>query len=113
MIVGQEGRQDGRMSARRIGSDNGGQKVKARFIHKTRILCSKRAFSFISTQTSLRQRAMASSSRWVARSIGICGVHLKSFNKRATCDLLYDTPNSHSITLRIRRQVHTLPRNPY
>src|SRR5664279_2631844 len=36
MVVGLEDWQDGRFSTRSIGSDDGGQEIKARFVHKNK-----------------------------------------------------------------------------
>jgi hypothetical protein len=105
--------QDGRLTQRRIGSNAGGQQVEARFVHKNQCAAFQPGLFFNSAQTSDRHVAMAVSSRWLARSSGIWGVHFKSLSKRATCDLWYTTPHSHSITLPTRGHVHTSPRKPY
>ena len=113
MVAGLIDTQNRRTANRRIGSDRRGQQVETRFIHKSQGSVLKSRSFFISSHSSLRQRVIASSSRCVARSIGICGVHFNSFSKQATWDLQYVTPNSHSITLATRRHVQTPPRNPY
>src|SRR3972149_3411498 len=87
MITSLEHSQDRRLSARCIGFDSRWQEVKARFIHKNKDSMFQTRFFFISLQTCLRQSAMASSFRCVARSMGCCGVHFSSLSKRATCDL--------------------------
>jgi len=113
MVAGLEDLQDRRLSAWCIGSDSGGQEIKARFIHKNKDPVLQTCFFFVSNQISFRQRVISISSRWMARSIGCCGVHFNSLSNRATCDRWYVTPNSNSITLRTRGQVQTAPRNPY
>lgn len=113
MVAGLEDAQDWCLSAWRIGSDRGRQEIKARFIHKNKDSMLQTRFFFVSSQISFRQRVISTSSRWIARSIGCWGVHFNSLSNRATWERWYVTPNSHSITLRTRGQVHTAPRNPY
>ena len=113
MIMRLKHAQNGRLTARCIRANGGGQQIEARFIHKNQGAPLQPSLFFISAQTSLRQRVMAPSSRWAARSTGIWGVHFNSFSTRATCDLWYATPNSHSMTFLTRGQVHTSPRKPY
>src|SRR5215211_6400763 len=113
MVAGLEDVQDRGLSTWRIGSDSGRQKIKTRFVHKNKDSAFQTRFFFISNQISSRQRVISSSSRWVARSIGCCGVHFNSLSNRATWDRWYVTPNSCSITFLTRAQVHTAPRNPY
>src|SRR5258705_5520651 len=113
MVTGLEDLQDRRLSAWCIGSDSARQEIKARFIHKNKESALQTRFFFVSNQTSFRQRVISTSSRWIARSIGCWGVHFNSLSSLATCERWYATPNSNSITLRTRGQVHTAPRNPY
>src|SRR5512139_3998463 len=105
--------QEGRLPSRRVRSDASGQQVETRFIHKNQRAPFQSGLFFNSPQTSARHVAMAPSSRWLARSNGICGVQFNSLSKRATWDLWYTIPHSHAMTLPIREHVHTSPRNPY
>ena len=53
---------------------------------KTRARCSRRAFSFRRLATIRpRHRSMATSSRWIARVIGTCGVHPRCFEQAQYC----------------------------
>jgi hypothetical protein len=101
------------LSARCIRSDVPRQEIKPRFVHKH----DGPAFDvrlFLSWgQTCRRHCSITASSRWAARSIGICGVQCKRFNNRETCALWYQTPNSSPITLATRAQVQHSPRKPY
>src|SRR5512143_3223046 len=94
--------QDWRLPQRRVRADAGGQQVEARFVHKNQGTPLQSGLFFNSSQTSARHVAMTASSRWLARTSGICGVHFNSLSKRATWDLWYATPHSHSITFPIR-----------
>jgi hypothetical protein len=101
------------LSAGCIRSDVPRQEIKPRFVHKH----DGPAFDvrlFLSWgQTCRRHCSITASSRWAARSIGICGVQCKRFNNRETCALWYQTPNSSPITLATRAQVQHSSRKPY
>jgi len=113
MIAGLKDTEDRGVTTRRIRPDRSRQQVAARFVHKDEGSALQPRFFFISFQTAVRQWAIAPSSRWVARSMGSCGVQFTSFSRRATWDLWDDTPNSHSSTFLTRGQVQMSPRNPY
>jgi hypothetical protein len=63
-------------------------------------------------QTRRRHCSITASSRWVARSIGICGVQCKHVNNRESA-LWYQTPNFSPSTVATRAQVQHSPRKPY
>lgn len=113
MIAGLKDAQHRRLSTRRIGAHHSGQQVEARFINENQGATLAGGLFFNAGQVSVRQAAMRASSRWVARSIGFCGVQFKRLTRRDTCALWYRTPNSRLITAAIRPQVHTSPRKPY
>ena len=71
------------------------------------------AASFNSGHFWLRHFRIASSSRWLARVTGFCGVHPIALRRRLTWAGWYEIPNSRSITLPIRAHVHNSPRKPY
>src|SRR3954451_6355167 len=113
VVVGQKRFEYGRLPARGISPDHTGQQVKARLVNQDNSQALLTRLFFSTGQTSTRHFLTASSSRWLARSIGSCGVHCNPFNNRATCALWYKTPNSSRITARTRMQVQSWPRNPY
>jgi hypothetical protein len=101
------------LSAGRIRSDVPRQEIKPRLVHKhdgpafdVRLFLSR-------GQTWRRHCSITASSRWVARSIGICGVQCKRFNNRETWALWYQTPHSSPITVATRAQVQHSPWKPY
>ncbi len=108
-----EGVQHRGHATRRIGADNSGQQIEARFVNKDGRLMRTPRFFFNSGQVSSRHSMIFSSSRWAARSIGFCGVQPKAFSNRETWSLWYVTANSRAITCPMRRQVQTSPRKPY
>jgi len=113
MIFSLEHFEDGRLATWRVGPDHSRQQVEARFVNKDKLAPLLAGLFFNSGQTSVRHASIWASSRWVARSIGFWGVHSTSFINRETCDLEYDTPNSHSMILAMRAHVKTSPRKPY
>jgi hypothetical protein len=113
MIAGQHPAQDRGLAARRIGSDDAGQQIKRRFINKDRCPLLPGRFFFSWGQTSVRQRAIAASSRWAARVSGFCCVQPQAFNSLRTWSLWYETWNSRPMTSLTRLQVQNSPRNPY
>lgn len=101
------------LPTRGISLNHGWQQVKPRLINEHKLSALSTGLFFNSGQTSVRHCLIRLSSRWVARSRGFWGVHSISFSNRDTCDLEYDTPNSHLLIWAMRAQVKTSPRNPY
>lgn len=105
--------QHGRLTTWRISLGNSGQQIEAGFINENQGSPLQPGLFFNSGQTSVRQCSMSVSLRWLARSIGFCGVHCNSLRMRETWAGWYTTPNSHSMTFATRAHVHTFPRKPY
>ena len=83
-------------------------------IHLRKRVCAALGRLFSSSgHVSSCQRAISTSSRWLARSTGFWRLQPILLNRRPTCSMLYVTPNSRLITARTRARVHTSPRNPY
>src|SRR5215207_2264466 len=113
VVARQEPAQDRGLAARGVSADDPGQQVESRFINKDRRALLAGRFFFNAGQISPRQRAICSSSRWAARSIGLCGVQRNCFNSRPTWSLWYEMLNSRRISPATRWQVHSSPRKPY
>jgi hypothetical protein len=60
-----------------------------------------------------RHGSSTASSRWVARSIGNCGVPCRRFSNRETWAVWYQLPHSSPITVATRAQVQHSPRKPF
>src|SRR5215471_17493815 len=112
MSAGQERPQHWRLTARRIGAYHSRQQIEAAFVHKYQGPPLPTRLFFSSSHTIVRQYAIRSSSRWTARSSGFWGVQANRLSNRETWALWYVTPNTRSISLPIRAQVQTSPRNP-
>src|SRR5215472_5178176 len=113
MSAGQERLQHWRLTTRRISAYHRRQQIAAAFVHKYQGPLLATRFFFSSSHTVVRQYAIWSSFRWVARSSGFCGVQANCLSNRETWALWYVTPNTRSMSLPIRAQVQTSPRNPY
>ena len=98
--------------SRGIGLDHPRQQVEARFVHENKAPALAAGLLLQRGHDSTRHRSMASSSRWIARVIGTCGVHPRRLSRRDTWLLLYETPNSSEMTPATRSQVQTSPRKP-
>jgi hypothetical protein len=101
------------LSAWRVGADQSRQEIKPRFVYKDNGAPFDVRLFFSSGHTSIRHCLITASSRWVARSRGICGVQSRRFNSRETCALWYEMPNPSQITIATRAQVQNSPRKPY
>src|SRR3989304_5281355 len=104
--------QNRRLSARGIRLDDGRQQIKARFIHKHYRSSLFSGFFSTSSHFSVRQRSIASSSRWVARSTGFWRLPFRRFKSRPTWAGWYLTPNSRWISQATPGCVHTSSRKP-
>jgi hypothetical protein len=70
------------LADRRVGTDDAGQGIKARFIYKEeRVLLGRRPF-LMAGQVSARPRARAASSRCRARRAGFWGLHRRALHTR-------------------------------
>jgi hypothetical protein len=82
VIVGPPFPQPGGLADRRIGTDDAGQGINARFIYnEARLLLGLRPF-LMAGQVSSRHRAMAASSRCRARRPGFWGLHRRALHTR-------------------------------
>ena len=99
--------------SRRIRPHGRGRQIEARFVYENECALLADGFFSSSGHVSSCQRAISSSSRWLARSTGFWRLLPILLNTRPTCSMLYVTPNSRLITAWTRAQVHTSPRNPY
>lgn len=113
MIAGQERPQHWGLTTRCIGAYHRRQQIETAFVHKYQGPPLPMCLFFSSSHTVVRQYAICSSSRWAARSCGFWGVQANRVSNRDTWALWYVTPNTHSMSLPIRAQVQTSPRNPY
>jgi hypothetical protein len=66
------------LAHRRIGADDTRQGIKAGFVYEEDRLGLGLCAFLIAAQVSVRQRAMAASSRWRARRAGFCGLHRRA-----------------------------------
>jgi hypothetical protein len=83
MITGPPCLQDRGVPPGRIGADDTGQRIEARFVsEKDRLPRRWRPF-WSAGQGSWRQRAIAPSSRWRARRAGCCRLHWIALHKRS------------------------------
>lgn len=110
VIIFQKRLDDWPPSSRRIAPDQPRQQVETSLINKHNDQAIFQRLFFSEGQTSTRHFSIAASLRWLARSIGICGVHFNAFNNRDTCALWYATSNSSLMTW---QTLQSWPRNPY
>jgi hypothetical protein len=94
MIIGQKRLEHGRLPTRSISADPTGQEVEPCFVNTDNNQALFECLFFKTGQPSMRHSEIASSSRWLARSMGSCGVQQRTFNRREICALWYWTPNS-------------------
>ena len=67
-----------------VGLDPAWQQVETRFVHKNQGPTFATRLRFQTWPGLGRQRSISCSSRWMARAIGIWGVHPNSFRSRET-----------------------------
>ncbi len=112
-MVPTQGHTQGRgLSFGGISAHRRSQQVKSRLIYKNYRPFFALCFFLRADHVSSRQRAMAVSSRWLARSTGFWRLHPTFFSKRPTWTGVYITPNSRLMTVATRPRVQTAPRKP-
>lgn len=102
-----------RLATRSVCAYKTRKQIKSRFINKYYGRAFFRRLFLISGHRFCRHCSILFSSRWAARSKGICGVQPNCFRRRETWALLYETSNSCAIRALMRSQVQISPRNPY
>lgn len=88
VIVTARSVEDGRVTTRGVGTSAARQQIKTTFVdeHYAPTVCARLFLS--SGHRSARQASMALSSRWLARSMGCCGVQSKVLSRRETWEAL-------------------------
>jgi hypothetical protein len=112
MIAGPPFLQDRRVPPGRIGADDTGQGIEARFVDEPEVRPLRLRPFWIAGHVSSRQRAIATSSRWHARRAGFCRLHWIAWHQRPTWTGWYERPNAKAMTAAMRPRVHTWPRQP-
>jgi|GraSoiStandDraft_43_1057313.scaffolds.fasta_scaffold311750_2 hypothetical protein len=74
VILGQGDPQDGRLAPRRVAPHAGGEQIEAGFVYPNDGAPFPFGFFLSAGQRSVSQVWMAASLRWVARSVGCCGL---------------------------------------
>ena len=111
MLMGQKFLQDRCLAAGCIRTHDHRQHVYSRFIYKDDGSSFFDRLFFNSGQRTSFQCWISASLRCLARRIGFWGVQPRSLRMRLTWAGWYRTPNSRSINLPTRAQVHSSPRN--
>jgi len=112
MVVPQRCAQDWCLANRRIGSHQCRQQIETRFIDPNQRSLFVGGFFLSTGQRSSRQRAIAASSRCVARSIGFWTLQPTALSRRPIWSRWYETPNSRLMRAAMRARVQMSPRNP-
>src|SRR5258706_4699492 len=113
MVMGQRHPQDRGVAPRGPGPHGHGQQVEAGLVYPDDRPPLVIRFFLRAGQRACHQRAMASSSRWAARSTGRWTLCSRRCSSRYTWAGWYDTPKVRRITSATRLQVQTSPTNPH
>ena len=85
---------------------------KADFVEEYEVGVESRSFFLIRSQSRAIHPAIASSSRWLDRTRGFCGLKPSDRKRRGMWSTWYSTPYCSTISCRIRGQVHRSVEKP-